>query len=82
MITIFNRRELTLTHDMGRQVAIRNALQSAGIDYVLRTFSSSRVNSGRTRTGSAGLDLTAAVEFHFFVHKRDLDRAKHVLNQL
>ena len=37
MITVFNRRELMITLSMEEQMAARQCLSDAGVNYVLRT---------------------------------------------
>ena len=47
MITVFNRAELLLTHDLDRLNRARGALEGAGIDYQCRVRDLARRNRGR-----------------------------------
>lgn len=51
MITIFNRRELFVTLSMEKQMEIRQRLEDAGINYVLRT----KNLTGNGHTGQLGI---------------------------
>lgn len=83
MITIFNRAEVCTTYSMHEQSEIRNLLTQQGINYSLKTInrkSSSPMSAGsRARTGSFGEDLDTMYEYIFYVHKDDIEKAKHVV---
>lgn len=85
MITIFNRRELFLTYDMERQIAIRVLLRSNNIDCRVKVTNllhpSPFTGSPRVRTGTLGLDLSKTYEYKFYVRKSDYERAKYLLDQ-
>lgn len=79
MITIFNRKELTVTFDISEQARIRTLLAAEGIDYSVKTvnrLSSSPVSAGsRVRTGTYGQDTGAMIEYSIYVKKTDYERA-------
>ena len=56
MITIFNRKELTITYDLNEQARVRTLLAAEGIDYSVKTvnrMSASPFSAGsRGRTGT------------------------------
>jgi len=82
MITIFNRRELTITMDMNRLSEIRRILESNKIDYTLITTnlqSSSLMGSSRSRMGSTGINPIQTYEYKIFVHKDDHKKALHLI---
>lgn len=83
MITIFNRKEVCITYSMQEQSEIRNLLAQQGIKYSLKTInrnSPSPAGTGtRARTGSLGEDLSKMYEYIFYVHKDDIEKAKHVV---
>ena len=83
MITIFNRKEICITYDMNRQAEIRNILQGAGIDYVIRTKNRTETTlvRGGTRayTGSWGKLQMMDYEYHIYVHKDDYERALYLM---
>lgn len=84
MITIFNRRELTITMDMNRLSEIRRILESNNIDFTIITTnlqSSSLMGSSRGRTGSLGANLKQSYEYKIYTHKNDHDRAYHLISQ-
>lgn len=79
MLTIFNRKELTITFSMEEQSKIRTKLQENNIDYkckVINRNSASPFSSMRSRTGSFGQKLDMGYEYIFFVSKDDYDKAK------
>lgn len=85
MITIFNRKEVCITYDMKRQAEVRDILQGAGMDYVIRTKNrtgSAFVRGGtRAYTGSFGRDQMMDYEYHIYVHKDDYEEAMHLIRE-
>ena len=83
MITIFNRKEVCITYDINRQAEIRNILQGADIDYVIRTKNRTEtmlVRGGtRAYTGSGGSRQMMDYEYHIYVHKDDYERALYLM---
>lgn len=83
MITIFNRREVCITYSMQEQSEIRTLLTDSGIDYsvkVVNRKSPSPADAGsRARTGTFGEDLSKMYEYIFYVHKDDMEKAKHIV---
>lgn len=83
MITVFNRKQLTVTFSMEEQNKIRNILSSNGIDYRVKTInrmSPSPFAAGtRSRTGTFGQDLNTMYEYAIYVKKQDHDRALHLI---
>jgi hypothetical protein len=83
MITIFNRKEVCITYDMNRQAEIRNILQGANIDYIIRTKNRTEtmlVRGGtRAYTGSWGNRQMMDYEYHIYVHKDDYERALYLM---
>ena len=85
MITIFNRRELSVTYDMARQAEIRRPLAESGIDYQVKVVNHSTVSLGgemtRARTGSFGENANFSHEYIIYVKKRDYERAKYLIGK-
>ncbi len=85
MITIFNRKELTITFSMKRQLDVREILTNNKIDYSIKTInrkSPSPFSSGtRARTGTFGENLETSYEYIFYVKKEDYEQARHILNE-
>lgn len=83
MITIFNRKELTVTFDLSEQARIRTLLAAEGIDYSVKTvnrLSASPISSGsRSRTGTYGQNTEAMTEYIIYVKKVDYDRAENLI---
>ena len=83
MLTIFNRKELFVAYDMGRQAEIRNTLAANGIDYKVKVVNHSTVSLGgemtRVRTGSFGERANFSYEYIIYVKKRDFERAKYLI---
>lgn len=84
MITVFNRKELLLTHDMQKQGDVRTILQNNQIPYrvkVTNRYSPSPFSSSpRARTGTLGTDPARLYEYKIYVKKTDYERAKYLLN--
>ena len=83
MLTIFNRRELLTTFSMEEQSRVRDILTQNGIGYRIRTVNPSARStigaSGRSRTGSFGVDMDCAYQYYIYVHRKDLARARALL---
>ena len=79
MITLFNRKELTVTFDLNEQARVRTLLAAEGIDYFVKTInrmSASPIASGsRSRTGTYGQNTEAMIEYSIYVKKTDYERA-------
>lgn len=76
MITIFNRKEVCTTYSMQEQSEIRSLLAQQGIKYSIKTINR---KSPSPMTGSFGEDLSKMYEYIFYVHKDDIEKAKHIV---
>ena len=79
MITIFNRREVSVTFDVHKLAKMREILSNHKIDYKIKTFS--RETKGfslpsRTRVGNFGINVDYGREFVLYVRKEDYKKAK------
>lgn len=85
MITVFNRKELTVTFDMNEQARIRTLLAGEGIDYTVKTvnrMSASNISAGsRSRSGTYGQNTGDMIEYSIYVKKADYERALYVLQK-
>lgn len=82
MITIFNRKELTVTYDMKRQSDVRGILSANGIKYsvkVINRQNSAFLGSSRARSGSFGMNNDLSYEYKVYVHKKDYDNALRLI---
>lgn len=83
MLTIFNRRELLTTFSMEEQNRVRDILSRNRIDYRIKTVNpSARAtfgSSGRSRTGSFGIDMNCAYQYYIYVHAKDYARAQSLI---
>lgn len=83
MITIFNRKELTVTYSVEQNRKIRKALADNNIDYhmkVVNRLSPSPASAGmRGRSGSIGFNTNYIYIYYFYVHKKDYDEALKVI---
>ncbi len=83
MITIFNRRELLTTFSMQEQNRVRDILSQNRIDYRVKTLNPSARStlsaSGRSRTGSFGVNTDSAYQYSIYVRACDLERARACL---
>lgn len=76
MVNILNRRELILTQSMKRQSEIRAILSANGIDYQLKTLSPPNQRGHR---GSLGINSDCSYEYRIYVHKKDYEKAKYLI---
>lgn len=84
MITIFNRKELRITHSMKEQSEIRNTLKAAQIEHITKAInrnSPSPFRGERGGMGTLGQKIEKAYEYIIYVRKKDYERAEHVINQ-
>lgn len=85
MITVFNRKELTVTFSMKEQAAIREALQGAGIDSlckVINRTSPSAFEAGhRARNGTFGETPDLMYEYIIYVKRAEYEKARHVIGK-
>lgn len=85
MITLFNRKELTVTFDLNEQARLRKLLAEEGIDYSVKTvnrLSASPVSAGsRVRTGTYGQNTGALTEYIIYVKKTEYERAKSAIHK-
>lgn len=85
MITIFNRKELLITMDMGCQSRVREILSANGIDYTIKVInlqSSSAFESKRGRFGSFGINQNYSYEYKIYVHKKDYEYACYLIKDV
>lgn len=84
MITVFNRREVAITHSMNEQARIRELLSANGIDYKYRVIDITDHDitmSKRAKTGSLGYNLNYTKEYAIYVHKKDYQAAKALIER-
>ena len=85
MITLFNRKELTVTYDMNEQSRVRTILAKEGIDYSVKTvnrLSASPFSAGsRGRTGTYGQNMDAMTEYIIYVKKADYENALNLIQK-
>ena len=83
MLTIFNRRELLTTCSMEEQNRVREILSRNHIDYRIKTVNPSAratfADSGRSRTGSFGVNMDCAYQYYIYVHTKDYARAQALI---
>lgn len=83
MLTVFNRRELLVTHSMEEQARVRDILAQNHIDYRVRvvnpTARATLGGSDRGRVGSFGVDMDRAYYYYIYVHKNDCARAQSLI---
>lgn len=69
---------------MEEQSSIRQILSQSNINYYVRTInrmSPSFLGSSRGRRGSFGQNMNLNYEYIFYVHKKDYDTAKYIINK-
>ena len=84
MITIFNRESLWIGRDMKRFNEMRDVLEREKIPYTYRTRSSGNRWMGhgtaRGSFGSVGSSSDLMYEYEIFVLRKDLERARYLVN--
>lgn len=80
MITIFNRKELTMVNTIEQQAKTCDLLASHHIRYYIKADNRFSNSSGRDRTSSYGLNMDTAYEYTFYVHKNDYEIARAILS--
>ena len=83
LISVFNRREVLITSDLNSFKEARDALNNAGINYIIRTrnlLSPSNIPDKRSR-GFPGMNYDHAYEYKIFVHKNDYEQASYVIRK-
>lgn len=82
MISIFNRKELLITHDMKKQSEVLTVLRDHEIEYSVKVRDLSSPPSlgagNRALTGSAGIDLNRVREYKIYVKAVDHERALYL----
>ena len=82
MLTLFNRRELYMTYDMNERVRVCDILSANNIDYRLKTTNTTASTMGGRRGGNTfGINMDYAYEYKIYVHKKDYDRAIHLIQR-
>jgi len=85
MITVFNRKELTVTFDMNEQTRVRSILAGEDIDYSVKTvnrMSASSISAGsRSRTATYGQNTNAMIEYIIYVKKADYEKALYLIQK-
>lgn len=85
MITLFNRKELTVTYDINEQARVRTLLAGEGIDYFVKTVNrlsaSSFAAGSRVRTGTYGQNTEAMTEYIIYVKKAEYEKAANLLQK-
>ena len=83
MITVFNRREVSVTFDASKLARVREVLTENGIDYKIKCVRRETPVFGtgsRTRSGSFGINVNYGSEFYVYVKKEDFSRAKGLIS--
>lgn len=83
MITIFNRKNIYIGYDLKGYSDIRTLLADNHIPYKAGVKNRMGQWTGhgtlRGRTGSFGQSPETACEYEVFVHRKDYDRAMHLI---
>ncbi len=83
MLTIFNRRELTITYDLARQAEVRERLVQNGIQYTVRVINRKSLSpfaaGTRARTGTFGEKLQLEYQYIIYVRKSDYEKAAAII---
>lgn len=76
MLTVFNRRELTVTFSLEEKSRVEDLLDASGIPYTSRAAGrSGGFGSSRSRMGTMGENLLMESQYFIYVHRDDYDRA-------
>lgn len=81
MITLFNRRELTVTWDQDRQGEIRSILSEHGIESMVKIVDF-RGSAGRYgHTGTFGLNRDYLYAYKIYVRSKDYEEAEYLIRK-
>ena len=78
MISLLNRREVTVAHDMNRLNQLREKLDGAGIEHIVRNKRNRTFTAGRSH-GVPNVDADYAYEYGIYVHRDDYEKAQALL---
>ena len=78
MISLLNRREVTVTHDTNRLNQLREKLDGAGIEHIVRNKRNRTLTAGRSH-GVPNVDADYAYEYGIYVHRDDYQKARDLL---
>lgn len=78
MISLLNRREVTVTHDTNRLNQLREKLDGAGIEHIVRNKHNRTFTAGRSH-GVPNVDADYAYEYGIYVHRNDYEKAQALL---
>jgi len=82
MITILNRRELTTTFSLEKLGRITGRLDQERVPYRVHTIGRQNAalsGASRSRTGSFGVNPDLDRQYTIYVHRRDLEKARRLL---
>lgn len=79
MITIFNRKELSITYSLEKQWQIRSLLSAHKIEYVVSTMG----NFWQSDSRGVGykIPVRAQTEYKIYVKKKDYEKALYLLDE-
>ncbi len=69
LITVFNRKQLIITYDMGIQAKIRDILAANGIDYIINPIMFS-------------VRVYTSAEYKIYVKKKDYEQACYLIKDV
>lgn len=78
MISLLNRREVTVTHDTNRLNQLREKLDGAGIEHIVRNKRNRTFTAERSH-GVPNVDADCAYEYGIYVHRDDYEKAQALL---
>ena len=79
MITIFNRRELTITWDQARQAEIRSILSSHGIESMVKVEDFHGSSRYGHNAGTIGLNRDYLYAYRIYVRSKDYEEAEYLI---
>lgn len=79
LVTIFNRRELLCTYDLNLTSRVIHVLSENKIPYRIKTRFTGSMNRKTGSLKTIGEQVQHEVENKIFVHKKNFERAKHVI---
>ncbi|MDD3429545.1 MAG: hypothetical protein PHG02_06040 [Oscillospiraceae bacterium] len=80
MLTVFNRKEVYTTNSMKRHSEIRRALHQAQIEFCVKVRNTTTPFTTLGRS-TVGLNNNYIYTYLFYVHKKDYEKAVHIIGQ-
>ena len=81
----FNKEDVYIGYSIKELSKVRNILEKEGIKYSQKVVNHSgqwsRLGTRRSRSGSYGMNIDYEKQYTVYVHRKDFEKAKHLINR-